>query len=110
MPLVLNYDIYVFRVDGDVLEIFPRGAFSHRIPLAWVGVTVQPSIKGRLVMRIRSARYDVPLYEVMQKAKIFPESSVELVIRTEEEPLFRQFFTQVAELCGRSVVPITYGG
>jgi hypothetical protein len=31
-------------------------------------------------------------------------STVE-VIKTEEEPLFRQFFTRVGQLCGRPVVP-----
>src|ERR1700678_2713844 len=95
----------VLRVDGDVLEIFSRPAFSHRVLLAWLAVQVQPSIKGRLIVRMMSARYDVPLYEVQHKAKIAPGSAVEVVIRTEEEPLYRQFFTQVAQLCGRSVVP-----
>jgi hypothetical protein len=105
MPLVFSQDDLVLRVDGDVLEIFSRGAFSHRIPLAWLVVQVQPSIKGSLVVRVTSARNDGPLYEVMQKAKIVQGSSVELVIRTEEEPLYRQFFTQVAQLCGRPLVP-----
>jgi len=105
MPLVFSDDNYlVMRVDGDILEIFRRGAFSHRVPLAWLAVQVQPSIKGRLVVRIFSAREEMPLYEVMTKAKIMPGSSVELVIRTEEEPLYRQFFTQVAQVCGRPVV------
>jgi hypothetical protein len=30
---------------------------------------------------------------------------VDLVIRTEEEPLYRQFFTQVAQACGRPFLP-----
>jgi hypothetical protein len=95
----------VLRVDGDVLEIFSRWAFSHRVPLAWLVVQVQPSIKGHLLVRIASARNDAPLYEVQHKAKSTQGSSVELVIRTEEEPIYRQFFTQVAQLCGRPVVP-----
>jgi hypothetical protein len=105
MPLEFSHEGLVLRVDGDILEIFSRGAFSHRVPLAWLAVQVQPSIKGRLVVRIASARDDMPLYEVMQKAKITPGSAVELVIRTEEEPFYRQFFTQVAQSCGRPVVP-----
>ena len=105
MPLEFSHDELAMRVDGDVLEIFPRGAFSHRVLLAWLAVQVQPSITGRLIVRISSARQDMPLYEVMPKARITPGSSVEHVIRTEEEPLFRQFFTQVAQSCGRPVVP-----
>jgi hypothetical protein len=115
MPLEFSHEGLVLRVDGDLLEIFNRGDFSHRVPLAWLAVQVQPSIKGSLVVRIASARDDRPLYEVMQKAKdspvllpvvaITPGTAVELVIRTEEEPYYRQFFTQVAQLCGRPVVP-----
>jgi len=96
---------WFLRVDGDVLEIFSRGAFGHRVPLAWLAVQVQPSIKGRLVVRIASARHDVPLYELQQKTRTTPGSAVEFVIRTEEEPAYRQFFTQVAQACGRLVVP-----
>jgi hypothetical protein len=105
MPLEFSQDYFVLRVDGDVLEIFRRGAFSERVPLAWLAVRVQPSIKGRLVVQISSARDDLPLYEVLRKAKVTQGSSVDLVISTEEEPLYRQFFTQVAQLCGRPVVP-----
>jgi hypothetical protein len=105
MPLEFSRDYFVLRVDGDILEIFRRGAFSERIPLAWLAVTVQPSIKGRLIVQIMSARDDLPLYEVLRKAKVPRGSTVDLVINTEEEPLYRQFFTQVAQLCGRPVVP-----
>jgi hypothetical protein len=105
MPLEFSYEGFVFRVDGDVLEIFRRGAFSERVPLAWLAVQVQPFARGRLAVRIVSASRDVPLYEVMQKAKPAPGSALELSIAPEEEPLFRQFFTQVAQLCGRPAVP-----
>jgi hypothetical protein len=103
VSLAFSHEGLVMRVDGDVLEIFSRGAFSHRVLLAWLAVQVQPSIKGHLVMRIASVRGDLPLYEVMHKARVTPGSSVEVVIRTEEEPLYRQFFTQVAQLCDRVV-------
>ena len=95
----------VVRVDGDIVEIFSRGAWSHRVPLAWLAVIVQPSIRGRLVVKLMSARNPGPLYELQQKAKPILGSGVEFVIRTEEEPRYRQFFTQVAQLCGRTVAP-----
>jgi hypothetical protein len=48
---------------------------------------------------------DLPLYEVQAKARLVRGSAVEVVIKTEEEPLYRQFFTRVGQLCGRPVVP-----
>jgi len=105
MPLEFRYGLVLMRVDGDILEIFTRGAFSRRIPLAWLAVQVQPSIKGRLVVKITSAYDDLPLYEMLQKASTTRGRALETVIKTEEEPLYRQFFTQVAQVCGRTVVP-----
>jgi hypothetical protein len=104
VPLEFRHDGLVVRVDGDVVEIFRRGGFSHRLLLPWLTVQVQPSIRGRLVVRIMSASGDAPLYEVQAKARNRLGGSTELVIRTEEEPIFRQFFTQLAQQCGRPVV------
>ena len=105
MSLEFRHDELVVRVDGDIAEIFCRGAFSHRLLLAWLAVQVQPSIKGRLVVKIMSSPVDLPLYEVLPKARPVRGSVVEVVIKTEEEPLYRQFFTRVAQLCGRPVAP-----
>ena len=105
MPLEFRHDELVVRVDGDVAEIFCKGAFSYRVLLAWLAVQVQPSIKGRLLVRITSASADLPLYEVQAKARPVLGSTVDVVIKTEEEPLYRQFFAQVGQLCGRIVVP-----
>jgi hypothetical protein len=67
-------------------------------------VEVQPgSIKGTLVVRSASAPAEWPLYEVYAKAR-YQRGWVEAVIPIADEPLYRQFFTQVARLCGRSVV------
>jgi hypothetical protein len=38
MPPEFNYQGLIMRVDGDVLEIFGQGAWSHRVPLAWLAV------------------------------------------------------------------------
>jgi hypothetical protein len=62
------------------------------------------AIKGRLIVKIASSKPDLPLYEVMQKARGLTGSAIEVVIRTEEEPIYRQFFLQLAELCSRPVV------
>ena len=105
MSLEFRHDELVVRVDGDVAEIFWKGMFSHRVLLDWLAVQVQPSIKGRLVVKITSSPVDLPLYEVLAKARPVRGSTVEVVIKTEEEPLYRQFFTRVGQLCGRPVVP-----
>lgn len=105
MPLDFRNENLVVRVDGDVVEIFTVGGFSHRLLLERLAVQVQPSVRGRLVVRITSASADAPLYEVQTKIRSVAGNTVQLVIRTEEEPLYRPFFTQVAQLCGRRVVP-----
>jgi hypothetical protein len=105
LSLDFRHDELVVRVDGDVAEIFFKGTFSHRLLLAWLAVQVQPSIRGRLLVKISSAPAESPLYEVQAKARPTRGSTVEVVIKTEEEPLYRQFFTQVGQLCGRPVAP-----
>jgi hypothetical protein len=105
LPLEFRHDNLVIRIDGDVVEVFRGGGFSHRLLLPWLTVQVQPSIKGRLVVRIASTSADAPLYEVQPKPRSAPGSHVELVIKAEEEPLFRQFFTYLGQQCGRPVVP-----
>jgi hypothetical protein len=67
------------------------------------GGSTPGSIKGTLVVRSASAPADWPLYEVYAKAR-YQRGWVEAVIPLADEPLYRQFFTQVAQLCGRSVV------
>jgi hypothetical protein len=104
MPLEFSPEGYILRVDGDILEVFTSASSSsHRVPLIWLAVQVQPYVKGHLTVWVTSAR-DRPLYEVMQKART-PSFAARLNIRTEEEPLYRQFFTQVAQLCGRPMAP-----
>jgi hypothetical protein len=105
MALELSHDGVILRVDGDVLEVFRRGTFSERVLLAWLTVEVQPSIRGSLLLRIASPHGDQPLYEVLRKAKPARGAVLDIIIKTEEEPFYRQFFTQVAALCQRPVMP-----
>jgi hypothetical protein len=102
MQLEFRHGDTVVRVDSDVVEIFGQGC-SHRYLLPSLRVEVQPGpTKGTLVVRSASAPADWPLYEVYAKAR-YQRGWVEAVIPVEDEPLFRQFFTEVAQLCGRSV-------
>jgi hypothetical protein len=58
--------------------------------------------KGELVMRSAWSPADWPLYELSAKPR-YHNGEVAAFIRAVDEPLYRQFFTQVAQLCGRSV-------
>ena len=104
MQLEFRHGGTVVRVDGDVVEIFGTQVFSHRYLLPCLRVEVQPgSVKGTLVLRSASAPADWPLYELYAKPR-YHRGEVEAVIPIGDEPVYRQFFTQVAQLCGRSVV------
>jgi hypothetical protein len=111
MPLVYRHESRTFRVDGDVLETFIRGESERRVLLAWLSVQVFPFPKGRLGVAIESLLPDMemPPYKVLQKppkaVKGIVHTAVGHVISPEEEPALREFFTQVAQLCGRPVVP-----
>jgi hypothetical protein len=77
--------------------------FSHRYLPPSLRVEVQPSSKGTLAVRSASAPADWPLYVLYAKAR-YQRGEVEVFIPIADEPLYRLFFTQVAQLCGRSVV------
>jgi len=107
MPLVHSHENTVFRVDGDVLETFIRGESRQRVLLARLAVQVLPLGRGSLALKIGSAPPGTPLYEVLQRARPVTGggATVQVSISPEEEPAFREFFTQVARLCGRPMVP-----
>lgn len=107
MPLVYSREGNIFRVDGDVLETFVLGDSRLRVLLAWLAVQVFPFARGHLAVQIGSAPPDMPLYEVLPKARAIPGrgATVQVNISPEEEPLLREFFTQVAHLCGRPIAP-----
>jgi hypothetical protein len=106
VPPEFNYQGLIMRIDGDVLEIFSQGSFSHRVPLPWLAVQVLPGIRGYVILKLGSANHDdVPLYEILRKPKVGLGSHIDRSIRTEEEPYYRQFFIELAPLCGRPVVP-----
>jgi|SRR5215469_5991368 len=103
MPLVYSHENNMFRVDGDMLETFVQGESEQRILLAWLAVQVFPIGRGYLAVQIGAAPPHVPLYEALPKAKPITgrRGTLQLNIRPEEEPALRQFFGQVAQLCGR---------
>jgi len=107
VPLVYSHESHIFRVDGDLLETFIRGESKQRVLLAWLAVQVLPFARGYLALQIGSAPPDMPLYEALPKAKPMKGrgTTLQVTISPEEEPALREFFTQVAQLCGRPVAP-----
>ena len=103
MQLEFRHGGTVMRMDREVIEIFGPLGFSHRYLLPSLRVEVQPSTKGTLALYSTSAPADWPLSELYAKPR-YTRGDVEAYIPVEDEPLYRQFFTQVAQLCGRSVV------
>ena len=104
MPPELNrYDAIMRVVDGDTLEIMFAGVDdAKRIPLTWLVVQVHPMRKKGCQVQIGSSNSAQPLYSFTKKPTI-PGKSYIVPIRADEEPQFRSFFTELAELCGRSV-------
>ena len=107
MGLEFARDNLIMRVDGDILEVWTPSYDSARIPLAWLLVRAH-SFPKRNKFRVyigkssdSKANPDEPLYALAQN----PVMNDALVcgIDAEEEPAFRAFFTEVAQLCGRSV-------
>jgi hypothetical protein len=104
MQLEFRHGGAVVRVDGEVVEIFGTQGFSHRYLLPFLRVEVQPGLrKGTLVVRSSSSSADSPLYELYAKSR-YQRGELEAIIPISDEPVYRQFFTEVAQLCGRSVV------
>lgn len=90
-------------VDGDTLEIMFAGiSDAKRIPLNWLVVQAHPARKSSFQVQIGSSNVDQPLYAITKKPTI-PGQSYIMPIRGEEEPEIRAFFTEVAQLCGRTV-------
>jgi hypothetical protein len=92
----------IMQVDGSVLDVFSGIHKPMRVPLAWVIVRAQPQRKGGFMMTIGQNWRGGPLYALGT-----PESSdpVGVLVGAEEEPAFRAFFTELAQLCGRQVEP-----
>ena len=103
MPLELNRDDVLIRVDGDIVEfIFPGWPEPKRIPLRWLVVAAQPSRRKRVIMQVGSDAADRPLYSVTKRSSM-PGATFEWGVFEDDEPVFRDFFTELAASCGRVV-------
>lgn len=100
-------DDHMMRVDGDVLEVFDVQYHARRIPLVWLAVRVEPARNGRLVIYIGQNNVDQPLYAPGKQSPAVRGDVLGIGIDAEEEPAYRAFFSEVAQLCGRPVAAIS---
>ncbi|MFE9885118.1 hypothetical protein [Streptomyces scopuliridis] len=105
-PLTFDYESLHLRVDRGVFELFDMGTPDHtfRVPLRWLGVLVhykKPDKPGELffgVVRDPNAA----LYGTDRLAFSYRHSPV-VRVPSGDEPLFREYFAQVAALADRRV-------
>jgi hypothetical protein len=103
MPLELNRDDVMTRVDGDIVEfIFPGWPEPKRIPLKWLVVAAHPSMRNRVVMQAGSEAAERPLYSMTKKSSA-PGTTFEWGVSEDDELVFLAFFTELAASCGRFV-------
>ena len=106
MPLAYSYESHVFRVDGDVLETFSEARPSSGSCWPTWRCRSFLSAGASWPVQIGAAPPENPLYEALPKARAIAGkgATMQLVVSPEDEPGLREFFTQVAQLCGRPVV------
>jgi hypothetical protein len=97
-------DDLIMRVDGDVFEMWSL-KYHERIPLAWLMVRVHAMRKNTFLIyigsKLKETDGDQPLYARAQNPVL--GRSIGLSATAEEEPVYREFFAEVAQVCGRSV-------
>jgi hypothetical protein len=102
-------DDLIMRVDGDIFEVWTPSYDSKRIPLAWLLVRAHYFRRqNSFLLYIGKSNHgkandDEPLYALKQNPVM--KDSLGVGMGAEEEPVYRAFFTEVAQLCGRSVAP-----
>jgi hypothetical protein len=102
MPLTLDHGGIRLAVDGDVLDAF-MGTTTERIPLSRLAVRLDRRGKERVQVAIQLANDPgEPLYAWGWAPTV---KGYLHVIEATDEPVFREFFTEVAAQCGREVPP-----
>jgi hypothetical protein len=103
-PLEFNFGDALLRVENGIFEFFHLGwEGSLRMPVAWLGVQPQTKKHDSVLLQIGTAN---PPEQVMYGDAVRVRGdSRPLEISATDEPQFRDFFSRVAEVAGRSVQP-----
>lgn len=104
-PIEAAVDDRLLRYSDGVVELFARYSFdSTRIPVSWLAVRVGEPKRGQVRFNYtRLAKPEDPLYQRLS-GKLPNDGSSETIPEA-SEPVYREFFTRVAALTGRIVIP-----
>ena len=101
--VVFEHDRVHMRVDHGIFEVFRRNRIigSYRAPLSWVKVRAEAR-KGA-VTRLHIGNIeelDEPIYASTTSSR---RLLINFEIPTTDEPLYRAFFTELAQLADRPI-------
>ncbi|RZT27838.1 hypothetical protein EV649_1612 [Kribbella sp. VKM Ac-2569] len=102
-PIVFEHGRVQIRVDRGVFELFERSKVlrSYRTPLEWVKVQVQVRKRGVILLHFSYVEdLDEPIYSRLMSS-VYSRSTVEITMA--DEPVYRAFFTELAQLSGRAI-------
>jgi hypothetical protein len=102
-PLILTHADVHLQVEHGILEVFRRNHIigSYRAPVKWVKVRVEARKDGLTRLHFGNiAELDEPLYARLTGAR---HLLTKVEIQTGDEPLFREFFTELARQADRRV-------
>jgi hypothetical protein len=107
--LELVWDDVIMRVDGDIFEVFTAQYF-RRTPLRWLIVRAEPLRNNRVQITVGQKNFDQIVENADQLLYAWAKldgayEHLTFGIDADDEPAFRSFFAEVAQLCGRSVAP-----
>ena len=103
-PIVFEHDRVQIRVDRGIFELFERSNVirSYRTPLEWVRVQAQVRKRGVILLHFSYAEdLDEPIYTRLMSS-VCSLTTVEIPMS--DEPVYRAFFTELAQLSNRTVV------
>jgi hypothetical protein len=102
-PIVFEHARVQLRVDRGIFELFQRRNIlrSYRTPLSWVRVRAQARKRGMIMLHFSYAEEpDDPIYARLT-GSVYSLATVEIPMA--DEPIFRAFFAELAELSGRPI-------
>ncbi|WP_432876752.1 hypothetical protein ACQPYH_27270 [Kribbella sp. CA-245084] len=101
--MVFEHDKVQIRVHDGVFELFDQANVtkSYRTPLSWVRVRAQARKRGMYMLHFSYAVYpDEPIYARLMGG-VVTYATVEIPMA--DEPLYRAFFNNLADLSGRPI-------
>jgi hypothetical protein len=101
-PIVFEHADVQVRVDRGIFELFQRRnvVACYRTPLEWVRVHVQIRRRAMLLHFSHIQDPDEPIYGRLMSS-VYSLATVEIPMA--DEPVYRAFFAELAQLSGRSI-------